>query len=529
MKKIISLIFSVAIANIAWSQEVHVSANDTLYVSPKAFVFVTNSINVVASGDIAVDSDATNSGSLIVKGNDAPGASNSAGSVTYRRHIKDANWHFVSAPVTTQSINSFATNTANSVRVSGTGNYGISTYNNEAAQGSRWEYYTAATLPTAGNFVNGKGYSNLRAAAGQYAFTGEIDTQDVSITIPAEVATTTAHLWTLIGNPYTSFLPANEAAATDLGMAAGDNILSQNIAKLDPALAYIQVWDGSSYQIINLGSGAYYLAPGQGFMVDAVLETGAQFIFDEDLQMPEVGGATTFYRTSPKPEVVLKLSNGTDTKKTTLYYLDSSTTGLDVGYDAGTFQDGSAVTFSLDTHLVSDSEGIDFTLQYLPTSDFETSIVPLSVIAAADQTLTFSAEAANLPTGLEVYLEDKVANTITNISTASHQVTLDAALNGIGRFYVHTSSSVLSIEDEILASTLNIYKTSNTNLRITSLQQQGNATVKMYTVLGKEVASHSFNIKSVNNVAIPSNLSKGVYLVNLVTNGAKQTKKIIIE
>jgi len=147
----------------------------------------------------------------------------------------------------------------------------------------------------------------------------------------------------------------------------------------------------------------------------------------------------------------------------------------------------------------------------------------------ANESITFSADAINLPDGLKIFLEDKEAQTITDITTVSHQVTPNETLNGIGRFYLHTAASVLSTEDSGFATTLNIYKTSNTNVRITGLQPQGTAVVKLYSLVGKEVMMYSFKMETVNDIALPKNLAAGLYLLQLVANGAKQTKKLIIE
>jgi hypothetical protein len=51
----------------------------------------------------------------------------------------------------------------------------------------------------------------------------------------------------------------------------------------------------------------------------------------------------------------------------------------------------------------------------------------------------------------------------------------------------------------------------------------------MYSVLGKEVMSSSFQVKTVNDIAIPNHLAKGIYIVQLVANEVKQSIKIIIE
>jgi len=495
------------------SQDLHVSATGTFFVAPKSDINVTGSLEVVAGGDVTISSDATHSGSLIVSGA-------ATGVISYQKHIPDANWHFVSAPVETQSINDFVLDAANGIPTSGLNNYAVSVYNNTNAAGTRWEYYSAAgTHPAnaAGNFTTGKGYSNKRTAAGYYTFKGTMATADVVVTS----ASSTAHKWEVVGNPYSSFLPANSLAN------GTNNVLAQNIDNLEVCFKGLYFWNGTAYQAINHATEALHLTPGQAFMV-RTRANGATFTFPENLQTAQVAAATTFYKGSETPEIILSLLSGTVTKTTILKYFSNTSTGLDPGYDAGTYID-TTPTFAIDTHLVSDSQGIDFTLQCLPNNNFETSIVPLSIKAVANESITFSADAINLPDGLKIFLEDKEAQTITDITTVSHQVTPNKTLNGIGRFYLHTAASVLSTEDSGFATTLNIYKTSNTNVRITGLQPQGTAVVKLYSLVGKEVMMYAFKMETVNDIALPKNLATGLYLLQLVANGAKQTKKLIIE
>ena len=496
------------------SQDLHVSATGTLYVSPKSDINVTGSLEVVAGGDATISSDATHSGSLIVSGT-------ATGDISYQKYISDTNWHLVSAPVETQSINDFVLDAANGIPTSATNNYGVSVYNNTNAAGSRWEYYSAAGIHpanAAGNFTTGKGYSNKRTDAGYYTFKGTMATADVVIT----TASTTVHKWEVVGNPYPSFLPANNAAN------GTNNLLAQNLNNLEASYVYLSFWDGTAYQVINHASDALHLTPGQAFMVRKSAD-GEIFTFPENLQTAQVAAATTSYRVTVTPEITLSLLSGTLTKTTTLKYFSNTTTGLDPGYDAGTYID-TTPTFAIDTHLIADSQGTDFTLQCLPNNNFETSIVPLSIKAMANESITFSAKSINLPAGLKVFLEDKVAQTVTDITTTSHQVTPNESLNGIGRFYMHTAESVLSIKENDFATSLNMYKTSITNLRITGLELQGaTAFVKMYTILGTVVMSTSFKAENVNDVALPENLATGIYLVQVVANGKKQTKKLIIE
>lgn len=228
------------------------------------------------------------------------------------------------------------------------------------------------------------------------------------------------------------------------------------------------------------------------------------------------------------PEVVVSLLSGNQTKTTAIKYLSNATTGLDVGYDAGAYYDG-IPSFSLDTHLVSDSQGIDFTLQCLPNSNYETMVVPLSVRSGANTSLSFSATESNLPQGLDVYLEDREHNTFTKINETAYQVTPAQALAGIGRFYLHTTSSVLSTDEVTGIESISIYKTDNTNLRITGLQDSEWSTLKMYSITGQEVMVYEFRAQSVSDIPLSRSLRIGIYIATLVSGDKHCNKKMIIE
>ena len=305
------------------------------------------------------------------------------------------------------------------------------------------------------------------------------------------------------------------------------NVLTGNLGNLDPSFAFLYVWNGTSYDPIGHSDTALQLAPGQAFMVKAI-NLNETFTFSKGLQNHN-SGPTTFYKGSSSiPTILVNLTSGAVNKATKLTFLDSSTTGLDVGYDAGAYQDGTP-SFSINTHLVSDSQGIDFTRQSLPTSVLDSEVaIPLSVYAAVNKKLTFSVSANNVPDGVAVYLEDSFNNTFTNLTDASVEITTTTALNGIGRFYLRTSSSVLSLENNVVDNSVNLYKTSNSTLKITGLKAQGNATLQMYNIGGKEVLATQFVAQRVKEISLPM-LPTGVYIVSVVSKLGTFHKKLIIE
>jgi hypothetical protein len=182
--------------------------------------------------------------------------------------------------------------------------------------------------------------------------------------------------------------------------------------------------------------------------------------------------------------------------------------------------------------LVSDSQGIDFTRQSLPTSSLDSEVaIPLSINAGIDEEVTFSLDTNNLPDGVSVYLEDTLNNTFTNLTAAPLELNITAALSGIGRFYLRTSSGVLSTETNLVGGStiVNLYKSSNRTVKITGLTSGSAATFSLFTILGKEVLATKFIAQNVQEILLPANLSTGVYLVNIISDLGTFHKKIVIE
>jgi ribosomal protein S11 len=510
------------LTNVTWSQDLYVGSGAAITTLPGSVLFAGSNVSVDAAASLTTTSDATTSGSFIVSGS-------TTGNITYKRYINDEAWHLVSAPVTSQSIPAFVGVAGNAVATSSTtGSRAVSYYKNTNTAGNRWTYHNSAPDPekenqeTLTNFIAGQGYSMKKTAIGDYTFTGAMANADVSVTIPT-VTTAGTHLWSAIGNPFPSFLSVNNAADAA-------NLLVDNVGVLDLSFAFLYVWNVTSeqYDAIGLGDAALQLAPGQAFMVRAksVSET---FIFKKTLQNHNSGVATFYKSSAATPTISVHFTNGALNKATNLEFLDSATTGLDVGYDAGAYQDGTP-SFSINTHLVSDSQDIDFTRQSLPISSLDSEVaIPLSVNAGINEEVTFSVDTNNLPDGVSVYLEDAFNNTFTNLTDAPLKIKITAALGGIGRFYVRTSSGVLSTETNLVGSLIALYKTSNGTVKITGLTSGSAATFSLFTISGQEVFATKFITQNVKEISLPASLSTGVYIVGVVSNSGTLHKKIIIE
>ena len=104
---------------------------------------------------------------------------------------------------------------------------------------------------------------------------------------------------------------------------------------------------------------------------------------------------------------------------------------------------------------------------------------------------------------------------------------MNDALNGIGRFYVHTKASGVLSTTDVTLQNVSVYTTDKTILRVVGLSQ-GKASVKLYNMLGKQVFATSFNSVGVKDMNLPT-LATGIYVVQLETESGKLNKKITLE
>jgi hypothetical protein len=460
---------------------------------------VANNIIIDASSSVSIQSG----GSLIIDG-----TATVNGDFIYNVNVGDTNWHLISSPVKDEQYDD-TWNDANSINTSGAGsNEALSTYINTSDADGDWVYYqnNAGAL----TFGAGIGYSLKRISSGDYTFTGTFPEPPITPIITAnDIDGAAENRWTLIGNPF----PAHINIAT---------FLTANGSPLKDTHESVYVWNAVTSAYDDLAAG--YIHPGQGFFVNSDVAS-TNVTFTKAMQSHQTG--ITFYKTS-KPQIIVTIDDGTNTKSTEINYLANRTTGLDPRFDIGTFT-GQASSFNIYTHLVSNSEGVDFTRQALPNSDYENMIIPIGVSAAIGKEITFTANNLNLPTDIKVFLEDRQINTFTRLDAANsnYKMTTTEALNGIGRFYIHSSRNSLTIK-EVALKNISVYKTDASTLRISGLQNGSKTSVTLFNLLGKQVLNTSFQSNGVLDVSLPK-LVTGVYIVKIQTKQGTLSKKIILE
>ncbi|CAL2056446.1 T9SS type A sorting domain-containing protein [Tenacibaculum sp. 190524A05c] len=423
------------------------------------------------------------------------------GDVTYTRSLGTTNWYLVSSPVSGEDMTDMRAN--NSFKTNGSSEISFAPYDNsQAVANDRWAYFSNTAADA---LVNGKGYSASLSAAGNISFTGSINSGDVMIALTQGGGSGTN--FNLLGNPYTAFVNSATFLTAESGDLASETIWLWNQAT-------------SSYET-KVTADAFKIAPGQGFFVEANSTNNVSFTG----AMQSHEASDTFQRSS-RPEVQLYVNDGSNSRYAKLYYINGTTTGFDNGYDGKLFN-GLTNSFAVYTHLLSDSQGDNYQVQSLPTSDIETMVVPVGLIADSNKEITFSVNTKNLPQGVNVYLEDRLNNTFVNLSEDDHTITTTSAVNGIGQYYLHTTSARLSNDDiaQDLAN-VSIYRSANNEITVAGLQSEAN--VKVFSLLGEELVNTDINSNGLSKIALP-NLSTGVYVVKLNSVLGNITKKIILE
>lgn len=447
--------------------------------------------------------DIRNTQALVING-----TATGTGIINYLRNLTNdvsltEAWHLVSSPLANEVFDTTFV-TISDIAENGN-NRGIASYN---TADNTWSYLNTTTN-TSINAVSGQGYSMKitpdgvttggERADGVVEFSGAFNTADVSTAV-----VTDGNGFNLLGNPYTAHI--NSAT-----------FLTDNTANL--VSETIWLWNGNTYDTY-VTADSFIVAPAQGFFVQA--STNINLNFAESNQL-ETGG--TFQKSS-KSELKLLMTVGKRSRYTKLYFSDNATKGFDNGWDGETF---GGIPNSLDvfTHLVEENKGKKYQIQSLPKSDMSSTVIPIGLVSEPGKELTFSIETVNFPLDTKVYLEDRLENKFTEISTSkTFKIKLTEASNDVGRFYLHTSKSVLSTKDVNLEN-VSIYASNKNTLTLVGLPD-GESEVKLFNILGKQVLKTSFKANGIKEIALP-NLTKGFYIVELNNLSVRLNKKIILE
>lgn len=324
----------------------------------------------------------------------------------------------------------------------------------------------------------------------------------------------------LVGNPYRSYIDVQEFFTTN------------NINQFNDQYVAIYGYTGRQgvWTTYNLATSDSLIAPGQGFFVKAQPGGGTlQFT----PQMRRSGTSDDFIlgrqANTSRALSLLKLNNDDISVTASIYFIEGTTRGLDLGYDAAAYA-ASAVNFALYTRLLEDNTGLDMSIQSLPYGDFNDVIVPLGIKASAGVGLTISIdELSTIPAGIRVYLEDTQNNTLTLLNNTDFSFTPTTNINNADRFNVRYSSQTLTIEEVKRKDNLHIYTTVTPKTLFITGRLTKATVANLYDIQGRLVISKVLDPNSTQNTIDISTMSTGVYVAKVINDNQVITQKVIIK
>ena len=103
-------------------------------------------------------------------------------------------------------------------------------------------------------------------------------------------------------------------------------------------------------------------------------------------------------------------------------------------------------------------------------------------------------------------------------------------MQGVGRYFIHTSADTMSI-NEVSTSMLNAYKGINANyITIEGLTtQSSNTRVGLFNILGGKILDTELDNSTNSHKISVNGISKGIYILELESSNERLTKKLLIQ
>lgn len=403
-------------------------------------------------------------------------------------------WRFLAAPVTSGA--SIANSWRNTMFITGpgtgTGPVGLANYN---SNGFDWTLANSPTIYTynenqAVNFNSrwvsmatantaldrGTGYrvfvrgdrSNVGRLDGSVTTQNEVTLTanggiphgNLSIPITCSNGCTADDGWNLIGNPYPATLDWNTF------QAANSSLISGVYTVLNPSSNAYETWNGTT------GSAGRYISSGQAFWVKGSTSS-ANLSFTENHKATSESGGNKFKTAVLTNHLLITLSGNGFNNKAFVHQNTTGAYGKD-NYDAVKFGYGS---YQIATFEPGNNTKYDINnLPLYGTKTTDTVEVEVNVPAnAANYQLSF-ADVNTFNSNLKVYLQDKMLNTLQDLSTAN---TYSFATNGTAgstgnrfRVLITNQSNPLPVVFTALEANLN---NNTTDLKWSTLSEKNNA------------------------------------------------------
>ncbi len=480
---------------------VTITASAILTITSSSALTVSGTLtNSAGNGGLVLQSDATSTASLIHSSADVP--------ATVQRYITGAAeaWHFLSSPVSAQSISG---TWLPSGTYGGTGGTGYDLYLWDEPK-SCWKYKLNAKWDSlnggSNNFNVGRGYLySVQATNQTKIFSGNLNNGTQSIALKYAGTDLTVKGFNLVGNPYPSSIDWQASSGwTRTNLTTSGSGYDMWI--YNPAT--------SNYGVINSASGTgtnsvtRYIAPMQGFFVRAA-SSGTLGMTNA---IRVANDAYDWKSASFDPDV-LSITVASEQNS------GSDEARLLFGYPQN--QEGAPKLFSPATTAPSLylAEGTkNYTLRYLSDTLVNREVAVLFKPGTTGRyTLTFDFNPALFKT---VILEDRQAKTIQNLNSQSTYRFSATAADQPNRFLLHFAPIK---EFQILELPAKISSDGN-HILVDLTQVDQSAHVAIYDILGRKVYEQQLGSNSQH--LLNFNPTKTLLVVKLNNQQGEMVRKV---
>lgn len=497
--------------NFAIVNELVINLGKKLSISSLYQLTANGSItNNGSTAGLVLKSDATGTASLIHNTNNVP--------ATVQRYISGPveGWHFLSSPVSNQSI-SGSWLPAGSY---GTGNILTGTgYDLYLWDEPTWSFIykldaTWNTKNPSTNFNVGRGYLySVQATNPTKEFQGNLNNGTINypITITTTVDPALVELkgFNLVGNPYPSSVDWQAASGWDR-------------SKLEVSVDGYDVWvwnpTANNYGVFNsvslvgTNSISRYLAPMQGYFVKAA-GTG-NLGFDNSVRTHT--GAGNWFKNSRIKNGVIRVtvesedSSGTDEALIQFGYSDSKQGATKLFSHVATVPS-----------LYMRSSNKDYSVRYM-TDTAENTSVPVEFKAGKDgfYNLAFNFDSKEFDF---VQLEDRLLKTYTSLKSSSSIRFKASITDSASRFVLHFTETDTIMENELAAL---VYM--GENKLVVDLKAVSNQTeVKLFDITGKLILRKKLDGSKVHELEL--NLATQILLIRLSNEKGTFNTKVLYD
>lgn len=498
-----SVVIPAGVTNIPVISATNAACNN-ITLQPGAQLTLNSSKTLAASGNLLLQSDASN-GTATIKDLNTNGGITVTGTTSVQQYLTTGRNWYVSSPVATATSNVFsaASSTTNKLWY----------YNEPTGTSAPWTQITDSIT----SLTVGKGYVVNMPADGVVTFTGALNTGNLSSPVLTRTTGQAKEGFNLVGNPYPSYLDWHSATKSHVGNTLWYRTKVSGSHKF---FTYLQ-GDGAREvgsvsvpaDVTNLipPMQAFWVRLDEGQTAGSVTFTNAMRSHKES-DKPTNKLRTKSENNSLNQLIRLQVSNGINDDEAVVYFNPNVSDGFD-RYDAPKMSNANPAIPEIFTKAGNQQLVIN------GLSSIEAnSIVPVGFVAGNASTFSLKAtEITNLPTDVKVILKDNATLAETELTANAVYEFAPASVSG-DRFSLIFRTTGATTGLNSAKAIVNVYVNGDNRIVISAPEK---SVYSIYNAMGQMIENGMLNstLQTAN-----CKLQTGIFVVKV---GNQSTRVII--